>query len=652
MKKLLFIGLLFAGLLALGIEAKAQATKITLSDKTEIVDGHTFYLHTIEKGQTLYGLTKAYGVSEAVILKYNEAAKEGLKTGQVLRIPKLENVVDMSVSPKDTIPPSEYGFIFHQVKAGETLYRIMKQYKVSLDNLKKYNSNLSSNLQIGQWIKIPTDDILIKKQAEDLYDSLFFYTLKKRDTYYRLNKKYHIGQVAVEQLNPKLKETGLQKGVVIQLPYYKEKPTETSNTIIELVEDTLNPILDSVLEKEMGCDSTTAKAYTYKIALMMPFFADLEADIRIENEYFMKPQSTYPSFRYIQYYEGFLMALDSIKNMGFKAEVYVYDTKADTSVTKKLILKPEFETLDLIIGPFFKRNLIIVANAAAKHNIKVVSPFSSQDGLSNYPNLFIPTTSNYNQLSQSIKFLSDSLPNARIMILHNGKTSEVSKMSTIKNLVKKYSLNGNLDTNNLHIYNYKESGFSKLMADLDKDNVNVIINLVNDEAYISSFVRQLNQLKDKFNIVLLGNENQWSKFKTLENEYLVNLHLTLTSTGFIDYRQNDVQEFVHLFYDKYQTDPNLMAFKGFDQSYYFMSKLFYLGTNFSPCISNSSHNALQNQYNYQKTSQGCWINTYSNIYQYNDFQLIDKKRDLIPYQPKPTHENTTEQEDKPIDTKE
>ena len=208
MKKLLFIGLLFAGLLALDTEAKAQATKITLSDKTEIVDGHTFYLHTIEKGQTLYGLTKAYGVSEAEILKYNEAAKEGLKIGQVLRIPKAKNLVDMSVSPKDTVPPGEYGFIFHQVKAGETLYRIMKQYKISLDNLKKYNQNLSSNLQIGQWIKIPTDDILIKKQAEALYDSLFYYTLKKRDTYYRLNKKYHIGQEAIEQLNPKLKETG------------------------------------------------------------------------------------------------------------------------------------------------------------------------------------------------------------------------------------------------------------------------------------------------------------------------------------------------------------------------------------------------------------------------------------------------------------
>ena len=652
MKKLLFIGLLFAGLFFVSIEGNAQTNKIVLSDKTEIIDGRTFYLHTVEKGQTLYGLTKAYGVTESDILKYNEAAKEGLKTGQILRIPKTESVVDLSASPKDTIPPAEYGFIFHQVKAGETLYRIMKQYKISLENLKKYNSGLSSNLQIGQWIKIPTDEILIKKQAEDLYDSLFYYTLKKRDNYYRLNKKYHIGQAAIEQLNPKLKETGLQKGIVIQLPYYEEKPAEIANTLIELVEDTLDPKIDSVLEIEMGCDTTTAKAYTYKIALMMPFFADLESDIRVDNEYFMKPQSTYPSFRYIQYYEGFLLALDSIKNMGFKAEIYVYDTKADTSVTKTLILKPEFETLDLIIGPFFKRNLIIVAKAAAKHNIKVVSPFSSQDGLTNYPNLFIPTTSHYNQLSQSIKFLSDSLSDARIMILHNGKSTELSEMEALKTLVKKYSLNGNLDTNNLHIYNYKEAGFKKLMADLDNNHVNVIINLVNDEAYISSFVRQLNQLKDKYNIVLLGNENRWNKFKTLENEYLVNLHLTLTSTGFIDYRQNNVQEFVHLFYDKYQTDPNLMAFKGFDQGFFFMSKLFYLGTNFSPCITNTKNNALQNQYNYHKTTQGCWINTYSNIYQYNDFQLIDKKRDLIPIQPKTTQENKAEQEDKPINTEE
>ena len=126
------------------IEGKAQS-KIILSNKTEVVDGQTFYIHKVEKGQTLYSLTKAYHITEADILKYNTTAKDGLQIGQILKIPKLENTVDLS----DTVPPSEFGFIFHQVKAGETLYRIMKQYKINLKSLKDYNPDLSSNLQIG-----------------------------------------------------------------------------------------------------------------------------------------------------------------------------------------------------------------------------------------------------------------------------------------------------------------------------------------------------------------------------------------------------------------------------------------------------------------------------------------------------------------------
>ena len=647
MKQVLLLGFIFfASLFLCTIEANAQ-TQIKVSEKTEIIDGQKFYIHKVEKGHTLYSLSKAYGVSQEDIIKYNVSAKNGLQLGQLLKIPVVENVVDMSSSPKDTVPPSEFGFKFHKVKSGETLYRIMKQYNVNLDRLKEYNPNLSSNLQIGQWIKIPTEDIIIKKQAEQLYDSLVLYKIKKRDNYYKLEKKYRINQAALEQLNPKLKGLGLQKDLIIKLPYYEEKPEKAPQKIIEFVQDSIMPISDSTLEHKIGCDTSSAKGNTYKVALMMPFYSDLEPKIRVDNRYYMKPQSTYNSFRYIQYYEGFLMAVDSLEKLGFKAEIYVYDTKADTNTTKDIILKPEFKTLDLIIGPFYKRNLSIVVKAASKNNTKVISPFSNQSGLEYFSNLFIPTASDYTQMEQSIKFVSDSLSMAKIMLLHNGKTRELKNVAALKSLIKKYAEVGHLDTNNLHIYNYKNAGFSKLMADIDKTRPNVIINLVNDEAYISSFVRQLNQKKNDSNIFLLGYESKWNKFTTLENEYLVNLHLTLTSTGFIDYRQNRVQDFVHNFHDEYQIDPNLMAFKGFDQGFYFMTQLFNFGDNFNSCMNNIKIESLQNDYKFQKNARGYWMNTYSNIYQYNDFQLVDKKRDLKPYIPESEKVKKAKAEEEP-----
>jgi hypothetical protein len=210
---------------------------------------------------------------------------------------------------------------------------------------------------------------------------------------------------------------------------------------------------------------------------------------------------------------------------------------------------------------------------------------------------------------QGVKYLSDSLSGAGIYIIHNGKPEELNELATVKTLIKKYSLTGNLDTNNLHIYNYKNGGFKTLMAELDRNKPNVVINLVNDEAYISSFVRQLNQLRKNFDIILMGSEERWKKFKTLENEYLVNLKLLLVSPGFIDYRQNDVQIFTHKFHDEYNADPNMMAFKGFDQAYYFLSLLNSFGSNFTPCMKHLRIRTLQNDYDFVQTSYGSWANT-------------------------------------------
>ncbi len=632
MKKILILAFAIFMLIPV-LEIRAQENKIVISQKTEVLDGKTFIIHTVKKGQTLYSLCKAYGVSQEDMLKNNPEAKNGLKEGQILRIPASGNTTSVAAAPKDTVPPKEFGYIFHKVKQGETLYRIMKKYEIGLKTLKEYNPGLSANLSIGQWIKIPTKDILIQKQAEQLYDSLVDYKLRRRDTYFRLRKKFGIDQAQMEQLNPRLKDTGLQKGMIIKIPYTKSKKDTLPQVIIEQVKDSIKPPSDSLLEKVIGCDSLNARNNTYKVALMMPFYSDLEKDIRVDNKYFMKEPSTYPSFRFIQYYEGFLMAVDSLEKQGLKADIYVYDTKADTAVTREITKKPEFEEMDLIIGPFFRKNLAIVAKEALKHNIKVVSPFSRARNLRAYPNLFITIPTRYLQMNQGIKFLSDSLSDASVYIIHNQKQTELQELSLIKNLIKKYSLSGNLDSNKVRIYNYKTEGFKKLMADLKPTGRNVVINLVDDEAYISSFVRQLNGLSDKYDIILMGTEDRWKKYKTLEDEYLVNLHLTLVSPGFINYSQNNVQIFAHKFFDKYKTDPNFMAFKGFDQSYYFLSLLYSFGSDFTPCMNKLKVNTLQNDFVFNKSAAGCWDNNYANIYQYNNFMLVDKKRRLIPYNP-------------------
>lgn len=614
----IFFAILFLTIATIGY----SQTTIVKSNKVVTENGMRFYIHHVEVGQTIYSLCKAYAVSQEDILKYNPELSAGLKLNQDIKIPVTIETSSITIAPPDTIPPQEFGFIFHRVAAGETLYRIMKNYEINLEELSKYNPGLSANLHIGQFIKIPKPETIVAKKAENQFDSLITYTVKRRDTYSKLERKFRINQEALEQLNPILKEIGLQTDMLIKIPYAPDIEANDLNAVIIYKPDSIEQPSPEKIVETIGCEAEKAKSVTYKIGIMIPFYSQRESDIRVDNEYFMKSADNYIAFRYIQYYEGLLLAIDSMQNRGFKAEVYVYDTKADSNVTQRLINNPEFQELDLIFGPFFARNLKYIVPAAAKNNTKVVSPFSSGTGLNSYSNLFIIESSDKSLWHQGFKYAHDSLPSSHIYLLHNGSTAEVAEMNLIRDQFFVFSD----DSSKFHVYNYKDAGFKNLLANLKKDRANIIINLVNDEAYISSFVRQLNQISEGTHIVLMGTEDHWSKFKTLEEEYLVNLHLTLLSNSFIDYRQPSVQNFIQLFQEKYKTDPQMIAFKGFDQGMYFLNIMYHYGANFTPCIKDFNFEGVQNDFNFIKSGLGKWMNENGCIYQYYDYQLVDKKK--------------------------
>src|SRR5665213_255056 len=99
--------------------AFAQKGEIKKSTKIETVDGKKYYDHTVEKGQTLYAIAKAYNVSVNDILLENPDALNGIKPGQVLKIPFEKPVSVVKNPPVDTAT-----FIIHKVKQDETLYGI------------------------------------------------------------------------------------------------------------------------------------------------------------------------------------------------------------------------------------------------------------------------------------------------------------------------------------------------------------------------------------------------------------------------------------------------------------------------------------------------------------------------------------------------
>ncbi len=81
----------------------------------------------------------------------------------------------------------------------------------------------------------------------------------------------------------------------------------------------------------------------------------------------------------------YMMCMDMYVYVNVK--VYVYDVDNQVSKTIKVLQKPELTKMDLIIGPFYKRNFKLVSHFAKMFDIKIVNPLSRRNEILTHDNL-------------------------------------------------------------------------------------------------------------------------------------------------------------------------------------------------------------------------------------------------------------------------
>ena len=127
-------------------------------------ENQSYFLHTIEKGQSLYSISKMYNVTTSDIIRLNPGCDEKIYAGQTIKIP--------------TGKESQKGETFHTIQAGETLYKLTTMYNVSAKDICEANPGLSAeNFRIGQVILIPVFTIMKQMNLLNTYPALFLVIL-------------------------------------------------------------------------------------------------------------------------------------------------------------------------------------------------------------------------------------------------------------------------------------------------------------------------------------------------------------------------------------------------------------------------------------------------------------------------------------------
>ena len=165
--------------------------------------------YTVKKGDSLYGIARVYKTTVQEIQKLNNLKSNTLSIGQVLKIP--ENYVDDSSSDL----PS---FINYVVKRGDSLYSIAKNYGITVDTIIKDNGLINNLLSIGHNLKIRTkeDTVIEECFGEDNSNSTIEYIVKKGDSLYAIAKKYNTDVNTIIK-NNNLKSTNLSIGQILKI---------------------------------------------------------------------------------------------------------------------------------------------------------------------------------------------------------------------------------------------------------------------------------------------------------------------------------------------------------------------------------------------------------------------------------------------------
>ena len=166
------------------------------------INGAKYYIHTVQAGETLYGLSKTYGVGEKVILENNPSIARGLKTAENIKIPFVADVPEPKSDKK-----LRKTFDFHFVSKGETLYAISRQYEIPVKTLLEDNPNLDPlHMRLGERILIrrkqigSEDEAGTKEQWEEYRQSLnsvaeegtAYHIVHPGETFYSLSRRFGI----------------------------------------------------------------------------------------------------------------------------------------------------------------------------------------------------------------------------------------------------------------------------------------------------------------------------------------------------------------------------------------------------------------------------------------------------------------------------
>lgn len=530
----------------------------------------------------------------AVIISFASANAQTVEVTKSTRIEKIEG--------------KEY--YIHKIIKGQTLYSISKVYNMLISELVFENPDAIDGIKPDMELRIPvisttTPVITPKDKPININGKYRVHTVEKGQTLYAISKLYNVTVEAIKQANPEMPEA-LSLGLQLNIPVeqlLKAEETVYTSAVIENLKDT--PVV-------------SVDGNKINMVLLLPLYLSENDNSYRDTAKTNYSQSIYAkSLNGLEFYEGALLAADSLSRKGIKATIYAYDIP-DSAALAKVLRNPVLKSADVIIGPFHGKRFDAVAAFAKENNIVCVSPVLKKSDIAqnnSLVNKVLP--SDEIQIQQMGEYIGRFNCKKNIIIMHSGNSDSLM----IEKL--KAGIKSRCDSVKLHVINTKGRGV-KLADSLIQPNVeNIVMAFSRDESYVSRLVLHLEKKNNKQRVVTLFGLNEWQDFENIEVEYFQNLNLHLPVDLFVDYSRPEVKNFLKKFREKYLAEPDKFSYLGYDVTMYYLQMLNKFGKTFYQRPETIHATGLQSSFDFKKVgTEGGLENQNTFILNYNDYRLV------------------------------
>ena len=520
-------------------------TPVTVSKDKVRLGGRLYYSHVVLEKQTLYSISKAYGVSIDEIIQSNagiQADGTGLQKNAIIMIPvpdakdakDVQTVAEPEPQPQPAEDTPEYKI--HTVKWFEDIDDIAKTYGVSVKDIMDYNGLTSRKLSKRQKIKIPL--------------------------------------VPVQQAAPQPQvETPPAPPATVDEP--EPEPKEEAAPVVTTPE--VPSLLEDFVEGLMG-------KKTVNVALLLP----LGAKGSVNSDF-------------MDFYCGVLLAVKDLEEQGIGTNLSVYDVAGGAIPSRDALVSN-----DLVLGPVTEKDLTAVLDRV-NGRTAVISPLEQKaEHLAGSCSNFVQApTSNQTQYDDLIAWAeSETAPADKVLLItekgrtspaFTGITSALSRRNLRHSTISYSIIEGRKIPSTMPQY-------------LTKQGVNRIIVATESEAFMGDVMRNIGIIMDKgYNVVMYA-PSKLRTFDTIDGTGFHNANLHISSSYSIDYSLPEVDRFVKAYRALYNTEPNGFSFQGYDTARFFISKCSKYGNRWMKKVPGETESLLHADFRMEATESGALVN--------------------------------------------